>query len=88
MPLSVLMLDIDGVRLINDAFGYAEGDRMLRATADIVRRCCRPGDVPARMGATTFPSSCPTPPESRRAPLPPPSSRNAPGTTTPFPIMP
>ena len=35
LPLSIILADISGVRLINDAFGYAEGDMLLKKTAEI-----------------------------------------------------
>lgn len=54
LPLSVVMVDINGVRFINDAFGYQVGDELLRATAGILKSCCRPGDVLARVGGDEF----------------------------------
>jgi GGDEF domain-containing protein len=40
LPLSVIECDINGIRLINDAFGHAEGDRLLVDTAKILTGCC------------------------------------------------
>ena len=53
-PVSVIMADINGIRLINDAFGHEEGDRMITQTARILRSCCRPADIAARTGGDEF----------------------------------
>ena len=54
LPLSVIMGDINGVKLVNDAFGHAEGDILIRETAGILKSCCREGDVLARTGGDEF----------------------------------
>ncbi|MBR0597096.1 HD domain-containing phosphohydrolase [Sinanaerobacter chloroacetimidivorans] len=54
LPLSIIVGDINGVRLINDAFGIEEGDRIIQETARIFRSCCRDGDVLARTGGDEF----------------------------------
>ena len=53
-PLSIIIADINGVRLINDAFGHAEGDRIIKETAGILRSRCREKDVMARTGGDEF----------------------------------
>ncbi len=53
-PLAVMVADINGVRLINDAFGHAQGDRLIKATAKIIEKCCRPGDILARTEGDAF----------------------------------
>lgn len=53
-PVSVIMADINGIRLINDAFGYEEGDRMIAQTARILKKCCRVSDLAARTGGDEF----------------------------------
>jgi diguanylate cyclase (GGDEF)-like protein len=50
----VIIADINGVRLINDAFGYSEGDTIIRETAKIIHDCCRDGDILARTGGDEF----------------------------------
>ncbi|MEN6340259.1 MAG: PAS domain S-box protein, partial [Clostridiaceae bacterium] len=53
-PLTILLADINGLRLINDAFGYDAGDRMIKQTAEILKSCCREGDILARIGGDEF----------------------------------
>jgi diguanylate cyclase (GGDEF)-like protein/PAS domain S-box-containing protein len=52
--VALLSLDIDDFREVNDAFGYAAGDLVLRAVADRLRSTVRPGDLVARSGADEF----------------------------------
>jgi diguanylate cyclase (GGDEF)-like protein len=53
-PLSLLMLDLDDFKLVNDTFGHVLGDDVLRFTADLIRRSLRGSDVPARYGGDEF----------------------------------
>ncbi|MFH1879198.1 MAG: PAS domain S-box protein, partial [Bacillota bacterium] len=54
MPLSLIIGDINGLKLINDSFGRAEGDRIIIETARFISGFCRPGDVLARTGGDEF----------------------------------
>ena len=54
IPLSLVMGDTNGLKVINDAFGHAVGDDLLRRTAQVIRRCCGPQDIPARIGGDEF----------------------------------
>lgn len=54
LPLSVIIGDINGLKLINDAFGHAEGDKMLKEIARILRLCTRKEDIVARTGGDEF----------------------------------
>lgn len=54
LPLSIIIGDINGVKLINDAFGHAKGDHLIVETAKAMRSCCRKGDVLARTGGDEF----------------------------------
>lgn len=54
LPLSVIMGDINGVRLVNDAFGHVQGDQLIIDSAAVMRSCCRTGDVLARIGGDEF----------------------------------
>jgi diguanylate cyclase (GGDEF)-like protein len=54
VPISVLIGDMNGLKLINDIFGHKEGDAWLKSMADIIRRYCRENDVAARWGGDEF----------------------------------
>ena len=51
---SVMLLDIDRFKQINDVHGHAHGDEVLKATAQILRQSVRHGDVLARWGGEEF----------------------------------
>jgi diguanylate cyclase (GGDEF)-like protein len=53
-PLSVLMIDLDNFKLINDTFGHLFGDRVLVWTAELITATLRASDVPARYGGDEF----------------------------------
>ncbi len=53
-PLSCLMADIDHFKLINDRFGHAAGDEVLRETARRISSACRASDVVGRYGGEEF----------------------------------
>ena len=53
-PLSLLMLDLDDFKLVNDSFGHLLGDDVLRWTAELIRKTLRASDVPARYGGDEF----------------------------------
>jgi diguanylate cyclase (GGDEF)-like protein len=53
-PLSVLMIDIDRFKAVNDRFGHAVGDRVLQVVADVCRAAKRDTDVVARLGGEEF----------------------------------
>jgi diguanylate cyclase (GGDEF)-like protein len=52
--LSLLLMDLDHFKRVNDAHGHAVGDRVLRAFADVVRGCVRAVDVIVRRGGEEF----------------------------------
>ncbi|AGA91523.1 diguanylate cyclase (GGDEF) domain-containing protein [Thioflavicoccus mobilis 8321] len=49
-PLSVLMIDLDHFKRVNDRFGHAGGDAVLTAFAELLRGRARAGDFPGRLG--------------------------------------
>ncbi|MFP5239016.1 MAG: GGDEF domain-containing protein, partial [Acidobacteriota bacterium] len=53
-PLSVILFDMDGFKGINDTFGHAVGDEVLRGAADACRAVLRQADVAARWGGEEF----------------------------------
>lgn len=53
-PLSALMLDIDGFKRVNDTYGHAVGDDVLRHLAERCRRAVRDIDIVGRYGGEEF----------------------------------
>ncbi|HWP63120.1 MAG TPA: GAF domain-containing protein [Candidatus Binatia bacterium] len=53
-PLALLMLDLDGFKLVNDTLGHPFGDRVLAWVASVVRGALRGSDVLARYGGDEF----------------------------------
>jgi diguanylate cyclase (GGDEF)-like protein len=54
LPLSLLLLDLDELKVINDRCGHAGGDRVLREIAGAIRRELRAADIGARLGGDEF----------------------------------
>ena len=53
-PLSIIMGDINNLKMINDAFGHLAGDEVIYATGKVFKKFCRPNDVAARWGGDRF----------------------------------
>lgn len=54
LPLSMIMLDMNGLKLVNDVFGHEQGDRLLVALADALTDACRKSDIIGRWGGDEF----------------------------------
>ena len=54
LPISIIMFDIDGLKLINDSFGHASGDKLLIKAAEAIKKACRDGDIVSRLGGDEF----------------------------------
>jgi diguanylate cyclase (GGDEF)-like protein/PAS domain S-box-containing protein len=57
-PLSVLLVDIDHFKSVNDRFGHLVGDRVLCKVALLLKQCARDSDVVARYGGEEFAIIC------------------------------
>jgi diguanylate cyclase (GGDEF)-like protein len=53
-PLSVIMLDVDHFKAVNDTYGHAVGDAVLKQVADCITRCVRASDIVFRYGGEEF----------------------------------
>jgi len=53
-PISLMFIDVDRFKAINDVYGHLEGDRVLTALGSILTDCCRPTDTPCRYGGDEF----------------------------------
>jgi len=53
-PLTLVMGDVNGLKLINDSFGHATGDELLTKVAQVLREACREDDLIARLGGDEF----------------------------------
>lgn len=54
LPLSIIIGDVNGLKLTNDVFGHLEGDKLLIQIANIMKGCCRAEDIIARWGGDEF----------------------------------
>ena len=53
-PLCAMMIDIDFFKKVNDTYGHASGDEVLRTVASIIKAQLRESDIPARYGGEEF----------------------------------
>ncbi len=54
LPLSIIIGDINGVRLVNNAFGTKRGDKLLLSISHLIKQNCREKDIVARIGGDDF----------------------------------
>ncbi|MDD3705943.1 MAG: diguanylate cyclase [Clostridiaceae bacterium] len=50
LPISLIMADVNGLKLYNDAFGHIEGDKLLVKAAEVIRKELRESEIVARWG--------------------------------------
>ncbi|MBI4376775.1 MAG: GGDEF domain-containing protein [Elusimicrobia bacterium] len=58
-PAAFVMMDVDGLKSVNDRFGHAAGDRLLSRLGQLLRNSARRGDVIGRLGGDEFAIYCP-----------------------------
>jgi diguanylate cyclase (GGDEF)-like protein/PAS domain S-box-containing protein/putative nucleotidyltransferase with HDIG domain len=54
IPMTIVMGDVNGLKLINDSFGHDVGDELLKKAAEMIMKGCRADDVVARLGGDEF----------------------------------
>jgi len=54
LPLSIILGDVNSLKLVNDVFGHTAGDKLLAKVAFVLQQCCRKEDVIARLGGDEF----------------------------------
>ena len=54
LPISIIIGDVNGLKLINDAFGHSKGDELLYKAALAIKNACRKDDIVARWGGDEF----------------------------------
>ncbi|WP_353107387.1 HD domain-containing phosphohydrolase [Acetoanaerobium noterae] len=53
-PIGIVMIDVNGLKLINDAFGHASGDELIKTVSDLIQKELRSDDIVARIGGDEF----------------------------------
>jgi diguanylate cyclase (GGDEF)-like protein/PAS domain S-box-containing protein len=54
LPMTIIMGDVNGLKLINDSFGHVMGDELLKKVAEVIKKGCRADDIIARLGGDEF----------------------------------
>lgn len=54
LPLSIMVIDVNGLKLTNDAFGHKMGDELLVQVSNLLKEKCRSVDIVGRMGGDEF----------------------------------
>ncbi|APF27745.1 diguanylate cyclase domain protein [Clostridium sporogenes] len=54
LPLTIVMADVNGLKLVNDSFGHAAGDELLEKVSEVIKKGCRSNDIIARLGGDEF----------------------------------
>jgi diguanylate cyclase (GGDEF)-like protein/putative nucleotidyltransferase with HDIG domain len=53
-PIGIIMADVNGLKLVNDAFGHQEGDELIQQASKIMKNSLRSDDIIARIGGDEF----------------------------------
>lgn len=54
LPFSIILGDVNGLKLTNDIFGHQAGDTLLKRAAQVMGKCCRADDLVARWGGDEY----------------------------------
>ncbi|HOF23229.1 MAG TPA: diguanylate cyclase [Thermotogota bacterium] len=54
LPITLIMADVNGLKLVNDSFGHSTGDRLLQKISTLLKKACRADDILARIGGDEF----------------------------------
>jgi len=54
LPISIVVADVNGLKLINDSLGHQMGDKLLVKVSQVLKHGCRPQDIIARIGGDEF----------------------------------
>ena len=54
LPISIIIGDVNGLKILNDAFGHDKGDELLKKAAHAIYNACRADDIVARWGGDEF----------------------------------
>lgn len=54
LPLTLVMGDVNGLKVMNDSLGHTMGDELLKKAAEVIKKCCRADDIIARIGGDEF----------------------------------
>lgn len=65
LPLSVMMIDADNLKAVNDAHGHKAGDKLIVTVANAIQECLRTSDIVCRYGGDEFVALLPQMPEGR-----------------------
>ena len=53
-PFAVIMIDLNGLKPVNDNHGHEAGDKLIITTAELIKKTCRTDDIPVRLGGDEF----------------------------------
>ncbi|MDZ7838710.1 MAG: diguanylate cyclase [Actinomycetota bacterium] len=54
LPLSIVIADLNGLKLVNDTLGHSMGDKIIKKVALLLKKACRSDDILARWGGDEF----------------------------------